>query len=158
MTDSKVTNIVFAGIGGQGVLKASDICAAAAFASGLDVKKAEVHGMSQRGGSVRSDVRFGHGVASPMVPEGAADFLVVLDDSQIELNRPSLAPLGVLIQPSDVADVELPNKRAVNVALVAVLARALEFDAKLWLDAIAANLPEKVVEANQELFKQIAKK
>ena len=58
-TTMKVTNVVLAGLGGQGVLKASDILADAALRAGLDVKKAEVHGMSQRGGSVTSDVRFG---------------------------------------------------------------------------------------------------
>src|ERR1017187_7912978 len=56
---TRVINIVVAGLGGQGVLKASDIIAGAAFLAGLDVKKSEVHGMSQRGGSVASDVRFG---------------------------------------------------------------------------------------------------
>ena len=56
---TKVTNIVIAGLGGQGVLKASDIVADVAFRAGLDVKKSEIHGMSQRGGSVTSDVRFG---------------------------------------------------------------------------------------------------
>ncbi len=56
---STVINVVVAGLGGQGVLKASDILADAAFRAGLDVKKGEVHGMSQRGGSVTSDVRFG---------------------------------------------------------------------------------------------------
>ena len=69
----KVTNVVIAGLGGQGVVKASDILADAAFRAGLDVKKAEVHGMSQRGGSVASDVRFGARVLSPMVPAGAAE-------------------------------------------------------------------------------------
>ena len=57
--NSKVTNVVVAGLGGQGVLKASDILAQVAFEHGLDVKKSEIHGMSQRGGSVTSDVRFG---------------------------------------------------------------------------------------------------
>ena len=56
---NQITNVVFAGLGGQGVLKASDILAQVAFESGLDVKKSEIHGMSQRGGSVTSDVRFG---------------------------------------------------------------------------------------------------
>ena len=70
MSSSQVTNVVVAGLGGQGVLKASDILADVAFAAGLDVKKSEVHGMSQRGGSVASDVRFGEHVFSPMVPEG----------------------------------------------------------------------------------------
>jgi indolepyruvate ferredoxin oxidoreductase beta subunit len=75
---SKPTNVVIAGLGGQGVLKASDILADVAFSAGLDVKKSELHGMSQRGGSVSSDVRFGERVFSPMVPEGEADFLLVL--------------------------------------------------------------------------------
>ena len=66
----RVTNIVVAGLGGQGALKASDIVADAAVRTGLDVKKSEVHGMSQRGGSVSSDVRFGPRVFSPMVPPG----------------------------------------------------------------------------------------
>ena len=82
MSLNPVNNIVVAGLGGQGVLKASDIIAEVAFRAGLDVKKSEVHGMSQRGGSVASDVRFGQCVRSPMVPEGEADFLVVLDSTQ----------------------------------------------------------------------------
>ena len=63
----------FAGIGGQGVILASDLLTVAAFRSGYDVKKSELHGMSQRGGSVSSDVRFGTKVWSPMVPRGEAD-------------------------------------------------------------------------------------
>ncbi len=62
-----VVNVIVAGLGGQGVIKASDILADAAFRAGLDVKKAEIHGMSQRGGSVTSDVRFGDAVQSPMI-------------------------------------------------------------------------------------------
>ena len=50
--NNSVTNIVVAGLGGQGVLKASDVIAEVAFRAGLDVKKSEIHGMSQRGGSV----------------------------------------------------------------------------------------------------------
>ena len=64
---NKITNVVIAGLGGQGVLKASDIVADVAFGAGLDVKKSEVHGMSQRGGSVSSDVRFGEHVFSRAV-------------------------------------------------------------------------------------------
>ncbi|NLF23574.1 MAG: pyruvate ferredoxin oxidoreductase, partial [Lentisphaerae bacterium] len=64
----KTVNIVIAGLGGQGIVKASDILADAAFRAGHDVKKAEVHGMSQRGGSVNTDIRYGARVLSPMVP------------------------------------------------------------------------------------------
>ena len=91
-----MTNIVIAGLGGQGVLKASDILADAAFRAGLDVKKSEIHGMSQRGGSVASDVRFGREVFSPMVPPGEADFLVVLAPTRSSNRRPLLQAGGVL--------------------------------------------------------------
>ena len=97
---SKPTNVIIAGLGGQGVLKASDILADVAFHAGLDVKKSEVHGMSQRGGSVASDVRFGERVFSPMVPEGEGDFLVVIAPDQVDVNRAALAHGGILIDPS----------------------------------------------------------
>ena len=89
---NKVTNVVIAGLGGQGVLKASDILADAVFRCGYDVKKSEIHGMSQRGGSVSSDVRFGRRVDSPMVPPGMADYLVVLSEDQAEPNRHMVRP------------------------------------------------------------------
>ncbi len=95
----KITNVVIAGLGGQGVITASDILAEAAFRAGRDVKKSELHGMSQRGGSVTSDVRFGAQVFSPMVPRGEADFLVVLAGDQVEPNRHALRPGGRLIPP-----------------------------------------------------------
>ena len=79
---------------GEGVLKASDIVAEVAFRAGLDVKKSEIHGMSQRGGSVTSDVRFGEKVYSPMVPPGEADYLVVLSPDQVEPNRWQIAGRG----------------------------------------------------------------
>ena len=91
MTDpGKIINVVIAGLGGQGVITASDILADAAFRAGRDVKKSELHGMSQRGGSVTSEVRFGTQVFSPMIPRGEADFLVVLAGDQIEPNRHAL--------------------------------------------------------------------
>ena len=81
---AKTTNITVSGLGGQGVLKVTDILAEVLFRAGYDVKKSEVHGMSQRGGSVSSEVRYGEEVASPMVPEGESDFLIVLEPTQIE--------------------------------------------------------------------------
>ena len=79
----KAYNIAIAGLGGQGVIKASDIVADAAFRAGYDVKKAEVHGMSQRGGSVNTDVRFGPEVLSPLVPDGEVDVLVLVDRTSV---------------------------------------------------------------------------
>jgi len=78
-------------------LKASDITADVAFASGLDVKKSELHGMSQRGGSVTSDIRYGEHIFSPMVPPGEADYLVVLAPDQVEVNIAQLKSGGKLI-------------------------------------------------------------
>jgi indolepyruvate ferredoxin oxidoreductase beta subunit len=76
---SRVTNIAIAGVGGQGIILASDIIAEAALWAGFDVKKNEVHGMAQRGGSVVSEIRFGRRVHSPLIPDGEVDVLVALE-------------------------------------------------------------------------------
>ncbi len=148
----QVVNTVVAGLGGQGVLKASDILAEAAFAAGYDVKKSEIHGMSQRGGSVTSDVRFGEGVLSPMVPTGQADFLVVLSPDQVENNRHMLREGGVLITPADIDAEQLANKRSINVALLGALSRHLEIGREHWLGAVRANLAAKLHAVNEEAF------
>jgi indolepyruvate ferredoxin oxidoreductase beta subunit len=114
-----VTNIAIVGVGGQGILLASELLAQAALGAGYAVKKNELHGMAQRGGSVVSEVRFGETVYSPVIPEGAADGLVALellealrgthrlraggfvvaDDLRI---RPSVSPPGAPAYPEDV--------------------------------------------------------
>src|SRR5512138_1287378 len=111
----KVTNMVVAGLGGQGVLRATDILAEVALRAGYDVKKSEIKGMSQRGGSVTGDVRFGDRVFSPMVPSGEADFLLVLEPTQVEPNRHTLRPGGIVITPDAIRPEQLPNKKALNV-------------------------------------------
>jgi indolepyruvate ferredoxin oxidoreductase beta subunit len=149
---NKVMNVVFAGIGGQGVLKASDILADTAFASGLDIKKSEVHGMSQRGGSVSSDVRFGEGVLSPMIANGEAHYLVVLDETQVEPNEACLAEDGRLIT-VDMLDIsKLKSPKCVNIALIGVLSNYLDLDVNVLKDAIKANLAEKLHEMNMAAF------
>ena len=143
-----VTNIVIAGLGGEGVLKASDIVAEVAFRAGLDVKKSEVHGMSQRGGSVTSDVRFGERVYSPMVPRGEADYLVVLSSDQVEPNRWRLRQGGTLITPDSVPVSALRDKRSLNVALLGCLSVGLPFPEAAWLEAIRQTMAEKLHAAN----------
>lgn len=147
-----VVNIVVAGLGGQGVLKASDIISAVAFAAGLDVKKSEIHGMSQRGGSVSSDVRFGERVFSPMVPAGQADYLLVLDPTQVEVNRAMLKPGGVLIDPSAIDRSALRTEKAMNVALLGRLSRHLEFPESAWTDSILGSLAAKLHSVNLHAF------
>jgi indolepyruvate ferredoxin oxidoreductase beta subunit len=148
-----VVNVVVAGLGGQGAIKASDILADVAFRAGKDVKKAEVHGMSQRGGSVTSDVRFGAHVESPMIPVGEADFLLVLAPSEVEVTRPLLKQGGVLIPPDLVDESTLPNRRSLNVALLGALSRHLEFPEALWLEAVRAALPERLHDVNEKAFR-----
>ena len=147
-----VTNVVFAGLGGQGVLKAADILAEAAFQAGCDVKKAEVHGMSQRGGFVMSDVRFGDHVLSPMVPPGEADILVVLDDSQLDSSRGRLKKGGLVLLASTINLDALPTKRALNVAMLGQLSVHLKIPEATWDQALKASLPESSWDANQKAF------
>ncbi len=150
---AKVVNVIVAGLGGQGAIKASDILADVAFRAGKDVKKAEVHGMSQRGGSVTSDVRFGEHVESPMIPTGEADYLLVLAPSEVEVTRPLLKRAGVLIPPDLVDEATLPNRRSLNVALLGALSRHLEFPEALWLEAVRAALPERLHDVTEKAFR-----
>lgn len=79
---SKITNVLMVGVGGQGIVLASDIISLAALYAGHDVKKSEIHGMSQRGGSVFSHIRFGKKVHSPVIPEAQTDILVSLEEME----------------------------------------------------------------------------
>jgi len=150
---TRVVNVVVAGLGGQGAIKASDILADAACRAGHDVKKAEIHGMSQRGGSVTSDVRFGDKVLSPMVPRGEADFLVVLSADQVEVNRPVLRTGGILVGPDFVDEKTLPNRRSLNVALLGALAHHLDIPEDCWLAAVREALPERLHDVNEKAFR-----
>ena len=73
---SEPFNVLLVGVGGQGVVLASDILTTAAMLAGRDAKKSEIHGMSQRGGPVFAHVRFGDVVHSPVIPKGSADVLL----------------------------------------------------------------------------------
>ena len=147
-----VVNIVIAGLGGQGVLKASDILADVAFRAGFDVKKAEVHGMSQRGGSVTSDVRYGQRILSPMVAPGEADYVLVLEETQVEPTRHYLGPHGRLVAPSMLDLSQLPSPKALNVGMLGALSACLQFSEDLWLAALREALPAALHELNFKAF------
>lgn len=147
-----VTNVVFAGLGGQGVVKASDILAEAVFRCGYDVKKAEVHGMSQRGGFVASEVRFGETVMSPMIPDGEVDYLVVMAPDQAAVMAERLKPDGILINIADLDLTALPNKKAANVAILGALSRHLPFSTEEWFAALKRRFPAHLYAVNQEAF------
>ncbi len=151
-TQTKPVNIRFAGLGGTGVIKASDIFADVVFRQGHTVKKAEVHGMSQRGGSVQSDVRFGSEVHSPMIPDGACDFLVVMEATQIDVVRSGLREGGTLFVPADIDTTKLPSAKALNVAMLGRLSRHFDFPDSAWRDSLRANFPDKLHTANDTAF------
>ncbi len=76
------TNILIVGVGGQGVILASELLSEAATQAGYDVKKSEVHGMSQRGGVVSSHIRFGEKVYSPLIPNGSANVVLAFEAAE----------------------------------------------------------------------------
>ncbi len=145
-------NVKFAGLGGQGILTCTDILGGMVFDRGFDVKKAEVHGMSQRGGAITSDVRYGEKVLSPMIPTGEADFLVVLTEDQVAVNAHELRKGGVLVTSADFAVDQLENKRTLNVALLGALSKHMAFSEEEWLNAIHAHLPERLHGVNERAF------
>ena len=97
MSNDRVYNVLIVGVGGQGIILASDVLGLVAARHGYDVKKNEIHGMAQRGGSVSSHVRFGKFVSSPIIKMGEAD--VLLSFEQIETLRyfPFLSEKGKVI-------------------------------------------------------------
>jgi indolepyruvate ferredoxin oxidoreductase beta subunit len=76
---SEQGNILFCGVGGQGILLASEVTAYSLLAAGMDVRKSEVHGMAQRGGSVTAHLRYGSKVYSPLISPGEADIVVAFE-------------------------------------------------------------------------------
>ena len=93
----KTVNVSLVGVGGQGIILTADLLAKTAAIAGYDVKKSEIHGMAQRGGSVTSQVRFGKAVASPIIQEGAADILVSFDKLEAIRNVGILAKTGTAL-------------------------------------------------------------
>lgn len=97
----KDVNVLMAGVGGYGVIMASDGMAEIGMNNGYDVKKSDTLGMAQRGGSVVSHVRWGRQVFSPMIKKGGADFLLGFEQLEAARWAPFIKPGGVVI----VADV-----------------------------------------------------
>ena len=100
----KEQNILIVGVGGQGVVLASNLLAEAALAGGFDVKKNDTLGMAQRGGSVVSHLRYGESVASPLIPAGEADVLIGFEKLEAARWAHFLKPDGVAV----VNDLALP--------------------------------------------------
>ena len=119
MKNGKTTNVFLSGVGGQGTILASNILAEVFLKAGYDVKKAEVHGMAQRGGDVTTHFRYGKKVYSPLIKYGDVDFLLsfellealryinwVKPQGKIVINRQEIYPpavaLGQMTYPQEV--------------------------------------------------------
>jgi len=118
---SEQRNILFCGVGGQGILLASEVTTYSLLATGMEVRKSEVHGMAQRGGSVTAHVRYGEKVYSPLISLGEADIIVAFEmmeavrylpymhpDSQVIVNTHKIYPppvaTGKMDYPENVLD------------------------------------------------------
>lgn len=137
----KTVNVSLVGVGGQGIILTADILAKTAAIAGLDVKKSEIHGMAQRGGSVSSQVRFGESVASPIIQEGTSDIVVSFDKLEAVRSAHLLSETGTAIvndmylvpitvssgQQADVADLDARVKSSIkNLKLIDAMKIATE--------------------------------
>lgn len=130
-----IINFLFVGVGGQGILTASDIAAGVGLEAGYEAKKSEVHGFSQRGGVVESHVRWGEDVGAPIAEKGTVDFLIALEVLEsvrwidwlrpagtLFINRQRIAPMtvtvGDAVYPSDEKILEAVGRRAGDVIVV----------------------------------------
>ena len=183
----KTTNIMIVGVGGQGSLLASKLLGSLLLDEGYDVKVSEVHGMSQRGGSVVTYVRFGDKVYSPIIGEGEADYILSFEkleaarwaaclakNGRIIVNTQEIDPMPVLIgkadYPTDALDALVAkglavdavdalsiagaagSAKAVNIVLLARLAKHLDIPFEKWLAAIEKNVKPRFVELNKTAF------
>ena len=183
----KTTGIMIVGVGGQGSLLASKLLGRLLLDEGYDVKVSEVHGMSQRGGSVVTYVRFGEHVYSPVIAEGEADFIVSFEkleaarwasclapEGRIIVNTQQIDPMPVLIgnaeYPADILDeltakgvavdavdalslaAEAGSTKAVNIVLMAKLAKYLPIPEEKWLAAIEKTVKPRFIELNKKAF------
>ncbi|HIW72948.1 MAG TPA: indolepyruvate oxidoreductase subunit beta [Firmicutes bacterium] len=101
---ASVKNIMIVGVGGQGTLLASKLMGKAFVEKGFDVKVSEVHGMSQRGGSVVTYVRYGDKVYSSLVEKGEADLIIAFEQLEAARWLPYLKPDGILITSTQAID------------------------------------------------------
>ena len=133
----KTMNVSLVGVGGQGILLTSDILAKTATLAGLDVKKSEIPGMAQRGGSVISQVRFGEKVYSPIITDGTSDLLVSFERLEALRWHHLLAPGGqVLINDMNMTPVTVSSGQQPAVTDLDARLKA-EYPSAKYIDALA---------------------
>lgn len=136
----------------MGILTAAGILAETAFLAGYDVKRSELHGMSQRGGSVSSDIRFGKKVFSPMIPDGETDYLLLMADDQADVFGHDLRMGAEIISSVIFGPSGFPHKKSLNIAMLGALSAKLDFHHKIWLDVLEKIFGKEVVDINISAF------
>ncbi|MCL2003788.1 MAG: indolepyruvate oxidoreductase subunit beta [Oscillospiraceae bacterium] len=172
-----MTNIVIAGVGGQGSIFTAKILGSLYMARGLDVKLTEVHGMAQRGGSVVTMMKAGETVCSPLVSAGEADYLIGLEATEAARTAELLAPQGAAFVSSRTIPIagqsavyavhgdgwkvvdalgiatEAGNPRCENAVLLGAFSNAADFTEDEWEAAIRANVKPNLADVNLKAFK-----
>jgi len=133
----EITNILFAGVGGQGILTSSRVLALAALHAGLDVKMSEVHGMAQRGGNVDTHVRVGPSVPSCLIPKGGAHYLVAFEKLEALRYLDFLRPDGaVFVCPLEIPPLTQSLKKDAGYVKEIDGVLAAKAPELIWVDAV----------------------
>ena len=161
----KTKNIMIVGVGGQGTLLASKLLGRLLLTRDYDIKVSEVHGMSQRGGSVVTYVRWGDKVYSPIVDKGQADFILSFElleaaryaewlnpEGTIITNTQKVNPMPVITDALSLAE-EAGSSKAVNLVLLGRLSNYFsDFTEEEWMSAIEQSVPPKFLDMNKKAF------
>lgn len=143
--DNKTINIVFSGLGGQGVLTISDICSQVAMAEGFSVKRTDLHGLSQRGGVVESHLRIGENIYSPLIMSKDADYNISLDQKlSKKFARKYLKKDGQDLTPylSIALRLNVPAKE-MNFFILGILSQKMNFKLNTWNTVISNKMAHR---------------
>ena len=155
---NETVNILFCGTGGQGILTAAEIVALAAMYDGHHVKKSEVHGMAQRGGSVESHVRIGKEVFSPIIEAGQVDYLLSFDKGEHERMAELLKKDGTDLYEDFVkGQKKITNPKFLNIYMLGVLSKYLDISEESWQEALRHTIKPQFLDKNLEIFAEAKK-
>ena len=156
-----VQNILIAGVGGQGTVLTAKVLSRLLIKKGYDIKVSEIHGMSQRGGSVITQVRYGEKVASPIIAPATADYILAFEmleavralpylkeGGTIITNDREINPMPVVMGKADAAG----NPKCLNMVMLGAWAKKAGFDAEECLAVVEENVPPKFLEVNKKGF------
>ena len=136
----------------MGILTAAGILAETAALEGYDVKRSELHGMSQRGGAVTSDIRFGAKIFSPMIPDGETDYLLLMAAETDDTFQAGLREGGLIISSTILNVAGLPPKKGRNIALLGALSVKLDLRRENWINVLQRTFGQELSEPNIAWF------